>query len=77
MEFVDKFFKLNEELPTLCCSYVFPAGSVIRVIKEHSEKRLIVKTEGSVSLHKVKKSTLNRCGELIEKPSAPGLEIIE
>lgn len=64
-EYEGKFFRLIEPLSTLCCSYIFQTGEVIEVVRKRSNNRLIVKTKGSISLHKVKKSSLNRCGKLL------------
>lgn len=64
-DYVGKRFKLTEPLPLLCCDYVFQPGEIIEVVKEHSKNRLIVKVPGALSYHKVKRSSLNRCGKLI------------
>ncbi len=65
-DYVGKLFKLTDSLPVLCCNYVpFQPGDIIEVFSVHSPNRLIVKLEGSKSLHKVKRSSLNRCGGII------------
>lgn len=63
MEHVNELFKLTEPLSTLCCDFVFQAGDNVVVFSVHSKNRLIVKKEGSGSLHKVKRSSLNRCSD--------------
>ncbi len=65
-DYTNKTFKLTELLPTLCCPFIFQVGDIVIVFSIHSKNRLIVKKAGSTSLHKVKKSSLNRCGGLCD-----------
>ena len=56
-------YLIKEELKVLCCSYIFKPGHVVKIFSVPSKNRVIVSKENS--LHKVKRSSLNRTAEEI------------
>lgn len=60
-----KYYILKEELKTLCCSKVFKAGDVVLVRLYSSKNRLLIidMNTSHRSIHKVKRSSLNRAAE--------------
>ena len=60
---IGKSYRVIKEFPTLCCSFPRKVGEIIKVIKQHSPKRVLI--EGEVGIHKIKMSKLNSCCEKI------------
>lgn len=65
-DYVDKKFKVNENFNVLCCGKIFKPGEILIVWKHPTPNRLYVNTENGWS-HNVKRSTFNRCCELMEE----------
>ena len=55
---INKKVILLDKLKVLCCDFVFEKGQEITIYVETSKNRMLIMTNG---LHKVKKSSLNRC----------------
>jgi len=51
----------KEEFKTLCCNFSRKVGEKIMILSEWSPKRWMI--QGEIGIHKVKKSTVNRCCE--------------
>lgn len=60
-----KYYVLKEELKTLCCSKIFKAGDIVLVRLYSSKNRLLIidMSTPHKSIHKVKRSSLNRVSE--------------
>ena len=56
-------YLIEEELKTLCCSHVIKPGQVVKIFDLPSKNRVLV-SEG-ISIHKVKRSSLNRTAKEI------------
>lgn len=56
-------YLIKEELKSLCCNYVFKPGQTVKIFSIPSKNRVIVSKNNS--LHKVKRSSLNRTSEEI------------
>ena len=56
-------YLIEEELKTLCCNYPLKQGQVVKIFDVTSKNRVIVSKGGS--LHKVKRSSLNRTAKEI------------
>ena len=64
-DMLDKVYELMEDIKPLCCEHVLKKGTCVQVIRYTSKNRLlIVKKNGSI--HKIKRSNLNRVGKLLE-----------
>lgn len=59
-DYEGKKFSVEVEFAALCCSYVFKKDEVLTVRTHKTPNRLLVVRKNS-SLHKIKRSTLNRC----------------
>jgi len=65
-DMTNRVYDLTEDIKTLCCSYILEKGSQLRVVRYTSKNRLLVETYGkNASLHKIKRSNLNRVGKEI------------
>ena len=63
---VGKRYRVNKQVPTLCCAFFLPVGNVIKVQSIPTPNRaMLLVTEGAWkgTLHKVRKSTLRMAVE--------------
>jgi hypothetical protein len=65
-EMSNKVYELTEDIKTLCCKHVLKKGELVEVYKYTSKNRLLV-LEKNGSVHKIKRSNLNRVGKVIEE----------
>ena len=56
-------YYVKEEFDTLCCRYRLKVGEIITVYKQPSKNRYYINAD--IGSHTVKKSTVNRCCELM------------
>ena len=56
----DKYL-LNEKLKVLCCSYDVEKDEIVTIFSRYSKNRVLIRKENN-SVHKVKFSSLRRCG---------------
>jgi hypothetical protein len=64
-EMAGKTYRLTEPIQALCCNQFLPIGTIVKVYKYTSKNRLLI--EVSQGWHKIKRSNLNRVGELISE----------
>jgi len=55
---------MEEKLKVLCCASILKPGEVIRIWSQISKNRLLVRRDNG-SIHKVKRSSLNRTAKEI------------
>jgi hypothetical protein len=63
-EMLNKSYELTDDIKTLCCRRVLKKGEIVKVYKYTSKNRLLV-IEKNNSVHKIKRSNLNRVGKEI------------
>lgn len=65
-DMTNRVYELMENINPLCCEHILEKGSQVRVIRYTSKNRLLIETFGkNASLHKIKRSNLNRVGKEI------------
>lgn len=64
-DMLGKYYVLKENLKTLCCSKIFKVGDIVLVRLYSSKNRLLIidMNTSHRSIHKVKRSSLNRVSE--------------
>lgn len=73
--YLNRKFKFTAKIASKCCSYVFQVGDLVEVIEHHSPNRLnVMLVDGEMArfCHRINRSTLNRCAEVINENESEG-----
>ena len=62
---LNKTYELTEDIKPLCCNNILKKGEIVKVTLYSSRNRLLVDKNGSI--HKIKRSSLNRIGKEINE----------
>lgn len=63
-EMFGKTYELTEDIKALCCGHTLKKGEIVEVMRYTSKNRLLVVMKNK-SVHKIKRSNLNRAGKEI------------
>ena len=65
-DMTNRVYELMGDIKPLCCEHILEKGSQVRVIRYTSKNRLLIEIFGkNASLHRIKRSNLNRVGKEI------------